>query len=135
MTQALDVHQLRLLDEHGQVRATLGMDGEAVGLKFHNPAGAVTLKLTSEGSGFSALQLLDPASQTRRIEVSRDDKGTHFMLVGEQKQLGYLFLKNSGATGVVLIDASGARKVEVLLDPDGAAHASLWDQAGNKRSL
>lgn len=55
--------------------------------------------------------------------------------LSDQSHLARLFRKVVGISPSAWRRAHGMGLSSLLLDPDGTAHASLWDQAGNTRSL
>lgn len=72
--------------------------------------------LAVDDLGFSALKLYDPSTQIVKVEISLDDKGSHCWMAGENKQQSYIFLKKTGASGLVLIDRDGVRRLEAMID-------------------
>jgi hypothetical protein len=64
------------------------------------------------------------------VDISVDAIGCHVLLASPAKQQSYLFLKGTGATGLVLTDVVGTRRAQFMLSPEGRADMSLWGPAG-----
>jgi hypothetical protein len=134
MTKTIEAEEFRLVDARGNLRARLGFDGERASFEFRTPLGRIILQLTTSDTD-TALQMYEESSEAPRIELSIDAQGSHVHLATGESQESYLFLKRSGATGLVLTDSMGRRKTECVVSPEGAAGVSIWDATGLKKSL
>ncbi len=119
-----------MLDSKGQLRARLGMNGDTVSLSLHAAQGTLQLRLQTDDQGHSALQIQDAGGRFTKIDIRVDPLGCHVLLAGPTRQQSYLFLKDTGASGLVLTDAAGARRAQVMLSAEGSSEVSLWDAAG-----
>jgi hypothetical protein len=57
-----------------------------------------------------------------------DDKGTHVKFDRPGGASSYLFLNNIGESGVVFLDANGARKLDILVTAAGKTEVHRYDQ-------
>jgi len=110
-------NEFRLLDPNGNTRAVFSAAADSVDFAISNAKGIPQIKLSANDSGLSSFNLYDAEGQ-EKIEISVDDQGTHIHLAGEGKQESYLFLKNTGASGLVLTDKDGNRRVEAKVGSD-----------------
>ena len=75
------------------------------------------------------MQIHDKEGASPRVDISVDAIGCHVLLASPAKQQSYLFLKDTGATGLVLTDAEGTRRAQFMLSPEGRAEVSVWGTA------
>jgi hypothetical protein len=106
MTNTVEAEEFRLVDSKGQLRARLGMDGDSVSLSLHGAQGIL------------------------QVDIRVDPLGCHVLLAGLTKQQSYLFLKNTGASGLVLTNAAGARQAHLTLSPEGRADLRVEKATG-----
>jgi hypothetical protein len=131
MTNIVEAEEFRLLDSNGRLRARLGLDGvSGVSLSLHTAQGTLQVRLHTDDQGCSAIQIHDAEGGSPRVDIRVDAIGCHVLLASPAKQQSYLFLKGTGATGLVLTDAVGARRAQFMLSPEGRADVSLWGTAG-----
>ncbi len=131
MSHIVEAEEFRLLDADGRLRARLGLDGAScVSLSLHTAQGTLQVRLHTDDQGRSALQIQDTAGGPPRVDISVDAIGCHVLLGSPAKQQSYLFLKDTGATGLVLTDAAGERRAQFTLSPEGKAEVSVWGAAG-----
>jgi hypothetical protein len=117
----------RLVDEQGQVRAQLALESGAPTLAFFDTLGRPRLALNVTADGHPQVSLHDGVSAQPQLVIEADAAGGHVLLSGNGEQKTYLFLKATGATGLVFINAAGQRQAEWMLTPEGIASWSLWD--------
>ncbi len=130
MTHIVEAEEFRLLDSKGTLRARLGLEGAScVSLSLHTAQGTLQVRLHTDDQGCSAIQIHDGEGPPR-VDISVDPIGCHVLLASPAKQQSYLFLKGTGATGLVLTDAVGARRAQFMLSPEGRADVSFWGAAG-----
>lgn len=130
----ITANEFRLTDLNGNVRAILTARESGVDFIFADDKGNPQLKVTTRGNGLSALNMYDKSGQ-EKIGISVDDKGTHVHLAGKSKQESYLFLKNSGATGFVLTDEEGNRRLEAKVGPDSEPEICIYPLNGEPKKL
>lgn len=130
----ITANEFRLKDLSGKVRATLTATENGAGLTFIDEAGNSQLSITSSDAGISTISIYDKAG-VEKIGISLDDKGTHVHLAGTDKQESYLFLKNSGASGLVLTDSDGNRRLEAKVGPDAEPDVTIFPKNGNPKKL
>jgi len=129
VTNIVEAEEFRLLDSEGRLRARLGVDGAScVSLSLHTAQGSLQVRLHTDDKGYSALQIHDPGGGSPRVDISVDSIGCHVLLASPAKQQSYLFLKGTGATGLVLTDALGERRAQFMVSPDGRAEVSVWGE-------
>jgi hypothetical protein len=133
MSRIVEAEEFRLLDADGRLRARLGLDGAScVSLSLYTAQGTLQVRLHTDDQGRSALQIQDTAGGSPRVDISVDAIGCHVLLANPARQQSYLFLKDTGATGLVLSNAAGERRAQFILSPEGRAEVSVWGAAGPK---
>jgi hypothetical protein len=130
VTNTVEAEEFRLLDSGGRLRARLGLDGDSVSLSLNGAQGTLQVRLQTDSQGNSALQIQDADGSSPRVDIRVDPLGCHVLLAGSGRQQSYLFLKNIGASGLVLTDAAGERRAQFMLSPDGGVEARVWGAAG-----
>jgi hypothetical protein len=130
-SQPISGSAFSLTDTAGRVCAQLTLEDGAPALVLFDRENQARLRvgLTSQGLPQVLLHGIPNAEPTLKVEC--DPLGGHVLLNNGKAQQSYLFLKNTGASGLVLFGAAGQRQAEVLLDPAGSARWTLWDAAGN----
>jgi hypothetical protein len=71
--------------------------------------------------------------QVSKIDIRVDPLGCHVLLAGPAQQQSYLFLKNTGASGLVLTNAAGERLAHLMLSPEGRADLHVGNASGTTR--
>jgi hypothetical protein len=135
MPKTIEAEEFRLVDSRGNLRARLGIQDEQTILELRTVTGHLALKVGAGPEGIAAIRIYDESSNKPRIELSIDAQGSHMHFAGGESQQSYLFLKKTGATGVVLTDSKGTRKAEVLVSAEGNASIAVWDSTGAMKSL
>lgn len=102
--------------------------------RLNDAEGKTKISISAGDNGQSAIRFYNDKGQ-EKIEISLDDQGTHIHLSGLDRQETYLFQKNSGATGLVLTDAAGERRLEVTVGPDSAPQVRVFPANGEAREL
>ncbi len=127
MSNSITATEFKLVDASGNVRAVLGTTDEGSALSFFNSKGKLQLKMMVDEAGLSFLKMYNNTDQENaKVDISLDDKGTHLLLAGEDRQESYLFLKNDGSTGVVLKNKNGERRAQVLLTSTDVPDVSIY---------
>lgn len=119
-------NEFQLVDAEGRVRGIFSAGESGVEFSMMDKNNKTNLKMMIDNEGLSFLKMFDAESETEKIDISVDSKGTHLFLAGEGKQQSYLFLKKDGASGVVLVDKAGSRKAQVLLSPEGVPNIATF---------
>lgn len=132
--KVITANEFRLTDLSGKVRAVLTATENGADLTFSDGQGNSQLKITSSDAGLSAISMYDKTG-LEKIGISLDDKGTHVHLAGPGKQESYLFLKNSGACGLVLTDSDGKRRLEAKVGPDSEPDITIYPKSGDPKKL
>ena len=127
-------NEFQLVDANGAVRALLTAIDDGVSFTLSGTKGDARIKLSAGNDGLSGLTILDDKGADK-IEISLDDKGTHMHLAGEGKQESYIFLKDSGATGLVMTDRQGERRIAVTIGPDDKPHITIFPHDEASKSL
>jgi hypothetical protein len=131
MTHSVEAEEFRLVDSEGRLRARLGLDGDScVSLSLHTAKGTLQVRLHTDDRGSSAVQILDTDGGSPRVDISVDPIGCHVLLASPGKQQSYLFLKATGATGLVLTDAAGERRAQFMLSPEGRTEIGVGGATG-----
>lgn len=133
-SQSLEAGAFRLVDELGRVRARLGLDGAAPSLVLYDEQQRPRLQLSVAVGGSPRVQLFDGVNAQPQLAIEGDAAGSHVLLAGAGQQKTYLFLKSTGASGLVMINAAGARQAECVLTPEGLSSWSLWHADGTLSS-
>ena len=123
--------EVRIVDAKGQVRMILAAPPEGPSVRLLSPDGRTVTSLSLDEAGRSSLKLASPAPNQPAASLEVDDKGAHVKFDRPDGGSSYLFLNNAGASGVVLIDARGVRRLDALLGPDGAPSIQRFDAAGH----
>jgi len=130
----ITANEFHLTDLKGKVRVVLTATENGAGFTFANEEGNSQLKIASSDDGLSVISMYDKAG-VEKIGISLDDKGTHVHMTGTGKQESYLFLKNSGASGLVLTDSDGNRRLEAKVGPDAEPDITIYPKKGNPKKL
>ena len=118
-SKTVEASEFKLVDSNGTERAFLIANSDEVVLQMMSLAGDEKLSVKVKNNGLSSISMLDHIDGSERVSISANDKGLHCQLLGEGQQATYLFLKNDGASGLVIIDKDGNRKSQTIIDADG----------------
>jgi hypothetical protein len=130
----ITANEFRLTDLKGKVRVVLTATENGAGFTFADEEGNSQLKVTSSDAGLSVISMYDKAG-VEKIGISLDDEGTHVHLAGTGRQESYLFLKKSGASGLVLTDSIGNRRLEAKVGPDAEPDITIYPKNGDPKKL
>jgi hypothetical protein len=64
------------------------------------------------------------------VVLEIDGKGAHVKFDRSGGASSYLFLSDAGASGIVLIDSRGVRRLNAIIAPDGAARIERFGPDG-----
>jgi hypothetical protein len=127
--ERLVTRELTIVDEHGRPRLILGAaDHPSIKLLGDDGAPRAEVRLDTAGRPSIAFTNPDGAGPTASLEI--DDKGTHVKFDRPGGASSYVFLNNAGASGLVLIDGHGVRRLSVMLDSTGAPVVQRFDADG-----
>lgn len=121
----------RLVDEKGQMRASLGLVDGQPQLVLHDTAQRPRLVVSLGDKGNPQVALHDGVNALPNLVIESDAKGSHVLLRASDERQTYVFLKNAGASGLVLVGERGLRQADFLLGPDGFANWTLWNPDGS----
>ena len=115
----LTAHQITLVDETGQPKLRLSAASGTPTIELLGNSGKVALTVALDATGHPAITLNNPdGGSTASLAV--DPKGAHVKFDRPGGASSYLFLNDEGVSGVVLLDSSGQRRYEVLVNADGS---------------
>lgn len=132
--KTVTANSFELVDEKGNIRAIFSALTNGVSLTFSDASGKTQLKMAADNAGLSSLSMYDTEGK-EKVGISLDDQGTHVHLGGTDKQESYLFLKNSGASGLVMTDKNGERRLEAKVGPDGQPDVKIFTLNGETKEL
>ena len=124
-------NEIRLVDSSGKTRLLLTTQSGAPTIQLLRPDGAVGLaaSLDEAGRGSVSIHNSDPSGPSVALEV--DDKGSHVKFDRPGKASAYVFLNNSGQSGLVFLDATGKRRFNIQVHANGDVIMQRLDDSGN----
>lgn len=125
--------ELRIVDAEGRARLVLSAEGGAPAFLLLREDGRPGATVSLDAAGRPAVRLNNPDGDGLAAVLEIDDKGAHVKFDRPGGASCYLFLNNAGASGVVLLDAAGRRRLNVMVAPDGASRIEQFDEDGNPR--
>jgi hypothetical protein len=126
----LTTTELTIVDQLGHPRIRLSAAAKQPTLQMLNDKGAVALQVSLDESSHPSIALVNPdGGSTASLAV--DPKGAHVKFDRPGGASSYLFLNDEGVSGVVLVDKSGKRRYELLLNDDSTVTTRRFDDAGN----
>ena len=111
--------ELRIVDDAGHPRIVLSTISGVPTVRLLREDGAPGATLSLDAAGRPAMTLSNPSTEGPTAAIEIDDKGAHVKFDRPGGASSYLFLNNSGGSGVVMLDAKGVRRLETLVDADG----------------
>lgn len=127
-------NEFRLTDQNGTLKALLSAGEQETIFSLKGDNQKDVIKLSVGSAGFSSLTFFDPADK-ERIQLGIDDQGIHIHLAGDGKQQSYIFLKSNAASGFVLTDVEGNRRVEAFIGPDSKPHVTIFPSGEEPKGL
>jgi hypothetical protein len=128
----VQMRELNIVDEHGKVFVTLSAAGQTPTVQLLAPSGQKRITMAVDQRGYGSVQLINPDPAGPVVSLAIDDKGAHVKFDRPGGASSYLFLNNSAGSGVVLIDAKGSRKLDLVVTPTGETEFHRYDQASPK---
>ncbi len=92
--------------------------------------GQPSVELTLDTAGRPAVRLSNPNADAPTAALEVDYKGAHVIFNRPGGASSYLFLNNAGASGVVLLDTRGVRRLAALVTPDGTPNVERFGPDG-----
>ena len=124
--------EIQIVDNNGQPLIVLSGKTGKPAIRLLRRDGQQGLALSLDDADRPAIKLANTDATAPAASLEIDDKGAHVKFDRPGGASSYLFLNNAGGSGVVLIDAQGQRRVEILTAPDGTITVS---RSGNKETL
>lgn len=90
--------------------------------------GGATVSLNPQG--YPVIQLVGPNSAAPTATLEVDNKGAHLKFDRPGGGSSYLFLNNAGASGLLLIDRNGQRRLDAIVANDGAPRVTRYSSDG-----
>ena len=127
---SLSTDELQIVDALGRPRLLLSAKSGAAMIRLIGEDGNVGAEITLGSDGRPSVKLgnSDTGGPTAWFEV--DDKGAHVKFDRPGGASSYLFLNNAGASGVVLIDNHGVRRLNAVLNADGDSRVEQFGADG-----
>ncbi len=122
--------EIRIVDGAGNTRMLLSAKGAAPVIEMRRADGKVTATIALDPAGRPAILLANPDGAGPMAALEVDDKGAHVKFDRPGGASSYLFLNNAGASGVVLIDPKGIRRLSATVSADGAAQVERFGADG-----
>ncbi len=111
--------EIRVTDAQGHPRIILSARDGTPTIQLLRGDDTPGATITLDAAGRPAIHLANPAPGSPTASLEIDDKGAHVKFDRPGGASSYVFLNNAGGSGLVLIDAQGARKASLVLAPDG----------------
>lgn len=127
---SITADEIRLVDGQGRTRILLSARSETPVVRLVRPDGQTGAELTLAPDGHPAVKLANPDPNGPVAALEVDGKGAHVKFDRPGGGSSYLFLNNGGVSGVVLIDAKGVRRLDVILAPDGTPKIDRYGSDG-----
>jgi hypothetical protein len=124
----LIAHEIRIVDEKGQVRLILSAKSGSPTINMLGTDGAIRFSASLDGAGYGSIKILNPAATGPVASLELDDKGAHVKFDRPGGGSSYLFLNNAGESGAVFLDTNGKRRLNLLVKQDGQAEIQRFDE-------
>jgi hypothetical protein len=127
----LRVRRLDIVDERGKIFMTLSAPNQVPTLELLDSSGQKRITMSVEEGGYGAVRLSNPSPSGPVASLEIDNKGAHVKFDRPGGASSYLFLNNSGGSGVVLLDSNGSRKLDLMIAPSGETEFRRYDQSSS----
>lgn len=124
----LQLRTLNVVDDQGRIRISLSSIDNLPVVKLLDESGQDRINLSINQNGYGSVRLANPNALAPVAALEIDDKGAHVKFDRPGGASSYLFLNNSGGSGVVLLDSKGTRKLDILVSPSGETDVRRYDQ-------
>jgi hypothetical protein len=126
----LDTRELRIVDASGTPRIVLTAESGQPAFRVLGEDGTAMVSIALDSGGRASLKLINRDAKLPTASIEIDDKEAHVKFDKPGGASSYLFLNNAGESGVVLIDKSGARRLDILLPANGDAVVRRFGSSG-----
>jgi hypothetical protein len=128
--KTLTTTELNIVDAQGRPRLRLSAASTVPTLQMFNDKGGVALEVSLDNTSYPSIALMNPTGGST-ASLAVDPKGAHVKFDRPGGASSYLFLNDEGVSGVVLLDKTGKRRYELLLNADSSVTTRSFDDAGN----
>ncbi len=90
------------------------------------------MTMVVDKNGYGSVRLSNPSPSGPVASLEIDDKGAHVKFDRPGGASSYLFLNNTGGSGVVLLDSKGSRKLVLIVAPSVETEFRCYDQSAPK---
>jgi hypothetical protein len=122
--------EIQIVDSQGNVRILLSTKAGAPAIQLLQADGRPGAEVLLNADGRPAVKLANSDATGPAAILEVDDKGAHIKLDRPGGASSYLFLNNTGGSGVVLLDTKGKRRLNVLIDADGTPNIECFAADG-----
>jgi hypothetical protein len=126
----LNTRELRIVDASGTPRIVLTAESGQPAFRVLGDDGTAMVSIALDAGGHASLKLSNPDAKLPTASIEIDDKGAHVKFDKPAGASSYLFLNNAGESGVVLIDKSGIRRLDILVPTNGDAVVRRFSPSG-----
>jgi hypothetical protein len=124
-------NEIRLVDSYGKTRLLLTTQSDAPTIQLLQPDGGVGLSASLDEAGRGSVSIHNPEPSGPSVALEIDDKGSHVKFDRPGGASAYIFLKNSGQSGIVFLDATGKRRFNIQVHANGGVIMQRLDDSGN----
>jgi hypothetical protein len=117
---AVVAQEIQIVDEQGRVRMTLSARSGNPTIEWLDADLRSSVVITLDDAGRPSVRLGNPNANGPVSVLEIDANGAHVKFDRPGGASSYLFLNNSGGSGVVLTDYKGVRRLEALVAADGS---------------
>ncbi len=126
--ESLTLRNVNIVDDSGKIRMTLSAQQGAPQIRLLGIDGKEKVAISLKASGFGSIKLTNPEAANPVASFEIGDKGAHVKFDRPGGASSYLFLNNKGESGTVYIDASGRRRMDLLVTAEGQSMFHRYDQ-------
>jgi hypothetical protein len=128
----LAAEELQIVDAQGRPRLVLSARTGVAAIRLIGEGGAVGAEIALGADGLAAVRLGNPDPNGPSASFEIDAKGAHMRFDRPDGASSYLFLNNAGASGVVLIDNHGVRRLNAVVGADGEPKVERFGPDGKQ---
>ena len=122
--------EIRIVDVQGHARILMSARSGAPTIIMLRDDGVVAAEMALDQAGRPSIKMANPDDAGPTVALAIDDKGAHVKLDRPGGASGYLFLNNAGASGIVMVDTKGIRRINATVAQDGTARVDRLDDRG-----